>query len=398
MTKTKSRHLLDMLAEVPDSRKARGKRYSLPAILGLAVVAMLCGYRSYSAIAEWGRTYHPDLAKALGFTDTKTPCASTLHYCFKDLDIDALEETLSEWASGVLEALPDEIDKEAVAMDGKALCGSAKQGADTTHLLSVVSHQLGITLTQRPVSEKTNEIPVATQILQAFDVAGKVVTTDALLTQRSICQDLCDADADYVMPVKENQETLLEDIRKVFEPVPSVHTAAEHTKTLKKTHEALGLHLDTYEIVEKGHGWLQTRTMTTSTALTDTDYVKWPGLAQVYQYRTERINTKTGKKTYMTQYGITSLISKYASAERILELRRGHWAIENLSHRTRDMFFSEDASQVRCGNIPQVMAALRNAVISLLRTSGYTEIAYGLRYFAANPKQAIELIGINIDN
>lgn len=306
MTKTKSRHLLDMLAEVPDSRKARGKRYPLPAILGLAVVAMLCGYRSYSAVAEWGRTYHPDLAKALGFTDTKTPCASTLHYCFKDLDIDALEETLSEWASGVLEALPDEIDKEAVAMDGKALCGSAKQGADTTHLLSVVSHQLGITLTQRPVSEKTNEIPVATQGLQAFDVAGKVVTTDALLTQRSICQDLCDADADYVMPVKENQETLLEDIRKVFEPVSSDHTAAEHTKTLKKTHEALGSHLDTYEIVEKGHGWIQTRTMTTSTALTDTGYVKWPGLAQVYQYQTERINTKTGKKTYMTQYGITS--------------------------------------------------------------------------------------------
>ena len=100
----------------------------------------------------------------------------------------------------------------------------------------------------------------------------------------------------------------------------------------------------------------------------------------------------------MTQYGITCLTSKYASAERILELRRGHWAIENLSHRTRDMLFGEDASQVRCGNIPQVMAALRNAVISSLRTSGWTEIAYALRYFAANPKQAIELIGINIDN
>ncbi len=95
----------------------------------------------------------------------------------------------------MLEALPDEIDKEAVAMAGKTLCGSAKQGAHITHLLSVVSHQLGITLAQRPVSEKTNEIPVATQILQTFDVAGKVVTTDALLTQRSVCQDLCGATA-----------------------------------------------------------------------------------------------------------------------------------------------------------------------------------------------------------
>ena len=79
-------------------------------------------------------------------------------------------------------------------------------------------------------------------------------------------------------------------------------------------------------------------------------------------------------------------------------LRRGHWAIENLSHRTRDMLFDEDASQVRCGNIPQVMCALRNVTISLLRTSGNTEIAYAFRYFAAKPKEALTLLGANIDN
>ena len=146
MTKTKSRHGLDMLAEVPDLRKPRGKRHPLSAILGLAVVAMLCGYRSYSAIAQWGRTYPPQLAVALGFTHPKTPCASTFHYCFKTIDTVALEKTLSEWAAGVLEDLPDEVDKAAVAMDGKTLCGSANQGAHTTHLLSVVSHQLGIPL------------------------------------------------------------------------------------------------------------------------------------------------------------------------------------------------------------------------------------------------------------
>ena len=89
----KSRHGLDMLAEVPDLRNPRGKRHPLSAILGLAVVAMLCGYRSYSAIAEWGRAYPPELAVALGFTRTKTPCASTLHYCFKDLNVNALENS-----------------------------------------------------------------------------------------------------------------------------------------------------------------------------------------------------------------------------------------------------------------------------------------------------------------
>ena len=100
-----------------------------------------------------------------------------------------------------------------------------------SHLLSVVTHQLGITFTQRPVSDKTNEIPVASCILDAFDVAGKVVTTDALLTQRSFCQDLCNADADYVQPIKENQSDLLEDIRSVFETKQSDtlhHTPQKH--------------------------------------------------------------------------------------------------------------------------------------------------------------------------
>ena len=105
MTKTTSRHLLDILAEVPDSRNNRGKRHPLSAILGLAVIAMMCGCRSYAAIAEWGRTYHMDIPKALGFKRIKTPCASTLHYVFKDLDVNALENRLTHWAIAILRRL-----------------------------------------------------------------------------------------------------------------------------------------------------------------------------------------------------------------------------------------------------------------------------------------------------
>ncbi len=130
----------------------------------------------------------------------------------------------------------------------------------------------------------------------------------------------------------------------------------------------------------------------------DSGYEEWPGLAQVYQYKTEREHTRSGKKTSMTQYGITSLTPECGSAERILMIRRGHWAIENLSHRTRDVLFDEDASQVRDGNIPQVMCALRNATLTLLRTSQNTKIAYAFRYFAARPKEALALLGANIDN
>ena len=394
MTKTTSRHLLDILAEVPDSRNNQGKRHPLSAILGLAVIAMMCGSRSYAAIAEWGRTYHADLPKALGFKRTKTPCASTFHYVFKDLETTALENKLTQWAIAVFEDLPPETDTHALAIDGKTLCGSDKQGATITHLLSVVSHQLGITLTQQPVDAKTNEIPIATQILQAFDVSGKIITTDALLTQKAFCQTLCDKKADYVLPVKANQKQTYEDIRRLFAPeIPPKTDIDPHvyqTRTFETLHQETQAHTDTFSCVEKAHGYITTRTLTTSTLLNE--HLTWPGLAQVYEYQSQRKHRRTGKVTHHTQYGITSLSPQRATAERLLELRRRHWAIENLSHRTRDLLMGEDASQVRCGNIPQVMAALRNTVLTLLRSSGYTHIAQAFRFFAAHPTEALKIM------
>ena len=394
MTKTTSRHLLDILAEVPDSRNNRGKRHPLSAILGLAVIAMMCGYRSYAAIAEWGRTYHTDLAKALGFTHTKTPCASTLHYVFKDLDATALENRLTRWATVILEDLTPQTDTQTLAIDGKTLCGSRKQDATITHLLSMVSHQLGITLTQQPVDAKTNEIPIAIEILQALDVSGKIITTDALLTQKDFCQTLREKKADYVLPVKANQKLTYQDIQCLFEPESppknDVDPQAYQARIFETLHHEAKAHTDTASTVEKAHGYITTRTLTTSTLLNE--HLTWPGLAQVYEYRSERKHIRTQKITHHVQYGITSLSPHQATAKRLLQLRRGHWAIENLSHRTRDVLLGEDASQVRCANIPQVMAALRNTVLTLLRICGYTHIAKAFRFFAARPTEALKII------
>ncbi len=394
MTKTTSRHLLDILAEVPDSRNNRGKRHPLSAILGLAVIAMMCGYRSYAAIAEWGRTYHTDLAKALGFTHTKTPCASTLHYVFKDLDATALENTLTRWATVILEDLTPQTDTQTLAIDGKTLCGSRKHDATITHLLSVASHQLGITLTQQPVDAKTNEIPIAIEILQALDVAGKIITTDALLTQKDFLPNTAGKKADYVLPVKANQKLTYQDIQCLFEPESppknDVDPQAYQARIFETLHHEAKAHTDTASTVEKAHGYITTRTLTTSTLLNE--HLTWPGLAQVYEYRSERKHIRTQKITHQVQYGITSLSPHQATAKRLLQIRRGHWAIENLSHRTRDVLLGEDASQVRCGNIPQVMAALRNTVLTLLRICGYTHIAKAFRFFAARPTEALKII------
>ena len=384
-------HLLDMLAEVPDPRKEKGLRHPLKAMLGLTVIGLMSGQNSYTAIATWGRT-QPQLAKALEFRHPKTPCAATFHNLYKKLDVVRLEQTLTKWVQAKFESIPGLSTSRltAVAMDGKSLRGSSAEETHRTHLLAVVSHELGIPLAQCAVSEKTTEVPISRQLLKAFDVGEKVVTTDALLTQRRFCQDVLAADADYALPVKANHKQMYQDIKDLFEPLSMTDTPEVETRRFECLHTEGGAYLQTHTDVEDARGVLTTRTLTASTLLTD--YINWPGLAQVYQYRVEQKQTRTGKITQQTQYGITSLSPEVASAKDLLTLRRGHSTIENKVHWIRDVIFGEDASQVRTAGIPHVMAALRNTALSVLRFAGYTKIAETLRLFATRPKLAVKLI------
>lgn len=183
--------LMAVLAQMEDPRMARGKRHPLAAILALAVAATLCGAEGYGAIAEWGKNHGAPVARALGFTRQKTPCAGTFHYLFRRLDRQTLERALSTWAQAVLSTWPPPKGTlEALAIDGKTLRGSKKQGALNVHLLSVLSHRLGITLYQQAVPEKTNEIGALPELLAALLLEGRVVTVDALLCQRQIAQTI----------------------------------------------------------------------------------------------------------------------------------------------------------------------------------------------------------------
>ncbi len=249
MTRRESCHLLDMLAKLRDPRKHKGKRHPLKSILALLVIGLMCGHKGYTSIATWARS-QPALAKALGFTKKKTPSASTIHNLLKKLDVVALEETLTHWVKTVIKSRPDLTRcLDAIAIDGTTMRASQRSGAITSHLLSVVSHELGVTLTQRSVSDKTNEIPISTEILKAFDVSGKVITTDALLTQRTFCHAIIAGDGDYLLPVKDNQPDLLGAIEKLFQDIPDT--------LCDTTHPILGDPIHIHETVEKSHGRLQ---------------------------------------------------------------------------------------------------------------------------------------------
>jgi hypothetical protein len=181
--------LIAALATVEDPRKPRGKRESLSAILALAVAATLCGAEGYQAIADWGRNHGSQMARALGFTRDKTPCAATFCNIFRRLNRAGFEQALARWVEAVLQACPPPKGAlEAIAIDGKTLRGSHRQGAIDVHLLSALSHRLGLTLYQKAVPEKTNEIGALPELLSGLLLEGRVVTVDALLCQREIAQ------------------------------------------------------------------------------------------------------------------------------------------------------------------------------------------------------------------
>jgi predicted transposase YbfD/YdcC len=316
----------------------------------------------------------------LGFTHKKTPSASTLHTLFKGISVEVFEAKLGAWAQGVTSELPasPEAPLAATAIDGKTLRGSKKQGAPGVHLLSALSHHVSMSLAQVAVDDKSNEITAVETLLRELMLEGRVVTMDAWLTQRPIAQRMIDAGGDYVMIAKGNQPTLNADIETVFALPPSGDCQAY------------------VRMVDIGHGRIESRNLTTSEALVG--YSDWPGLAQVFEVGRHVMEKKTGKERVEVVYGVTSLRPEQASPGRLLELVRGHWAIENKSHWVRDVTYDEDRSQVRKGHIAQVMAALRNTGIGLLRVAGYDNIAQACRQMAAQPHRALALIGVDMEN
>lgn len=371
------RPLIDVLAEISDPRAARGKRHGLSALLGLVCVATLCGYQTYSAMAEWGRYYGAGFLQALGFTHPTPPCAATLYRVLRALDPRAVEAALNGGAAEMLDTLPppSPAEAEGVALDGKTLRGSRRQGAPGTHLLSALSHRLGLTLAQVAVDDKTNEITAVQEVLTRLVVQGRVFTMDALLTQRAVAQTIVEQEGDYIMVVKDNQKRLRQDLAGLLtlpDPPQTPPRVAQTTDTGQGRHE---------------HRHLRVRTL-------HPDDSTWPGAQQVFRLERARIFRRTGEVERDLIYGITSLSAEEASPARLLRLVRAHWHNENKSHYGRDVTFDEDRSQVRTGSIPQLMATFREGAIGLLRCAGATNIAKATRQCSACPWDTLALIGL----
>ena len=206
--------LREALDGVPDHRRSQGRRHSLGAILSLAVCAMLCGAHSLYAIAQWGRDHGVTTGQLLGFQPEKTPCVATLHRVFKDLDAAAFEAVLREWltSSGVDPG-------EVLSLDGKTLRGIHGEEIPGVHLVSAYATGSGAVLAQVAAPGKGQELAAAKTVLSQLSLEDRVVVADALLTQREVCQQIVAGGGDYLLPVKENQPALRQDLVEAFSPV-----------------------------------------------------------------------------------------------------------------------------------------------------------------------------------
>jgi predicted transposase YbfD/YdcC len=375
---TKVPSLAQALSLIPDFRQAQGRRYDLLPVLLLACVAVLCGCRSESAIADWGHNYGAAWLQRLGFKHSRGPSQSTLHRIFRGINQKLLEQALSHWAQAVISRLsgPRRAPLQGLSVDGKTLCGSTKQGARDARLLSCISQSLGIVLAQVAVSDKTNEISQVEELLTGLVLTDRVITGDALLTQRHICRGIGKRGGHYLLAVKENQPQLLDDIRMSFVDYGWLRDTVREGKL-------------TDQHGDRTHEWrLQASTLLEG-------YTSWPGLRQVLKLERTVSHKRTGQVRRETAYAITSLGPEQASPRELIRLWRGHWEIENRLHWVRDVTFDEDRSQVRAGHIAQVMAAFRNAAISLMRSLGITNIAAACRRYAAQPALALAAVGLN---
>ncbi len=375
-----------MLAAVPDPRARRGVGHRLVSVLVMSVCAVLGGMRSFVAIAQWARDSAescPQLRDLLGGI-TRVPAESTIRRTLQRLDAAELDQLLGTWAQARTTAASSAEQRaglRAVAADGKTLCGSGHPtpgiGAPAQrHLLAAFDHAHGVVLGQVDVDAKTNEVPMLPTLLDGLDLDGVVVTADALHAVRSHAEYLHARRAHYVFTVKPNQPALHAQLTGL--PWAQIPVA--------------------YRSRDIGHGRRETRTVKTTAVAAAAgpggQGLLFPHAAQairITRTRTGRASGKT-KRSTETAYAITSLTAMDATGEQMARTVRGHWGVENRLHYVRDVTWDEDRSQIRTSNGPRVMASLRNLAITILRLTGHTNIAAGLRHHAHHPTRPLNAL------
>lgn len=371
--------LLSSLQSLTDTRAARGLRYRLEIVVGLFILAKLCGQNKPYGIADWVQQRQAALVDLLGLSRKNLPHHSTYRRILTEVvDGEEMERLVADY----LAHAPAEGQEVVIAFDGKTLRGTITL-ADPfgLHLLAAYLPGEGVVLFQMAVEKaKENEIVVAPKLLKRLDLRDKVVVGDALHTQRTLSVDIVEAGGHFVWIVKDNQPNTRQAIEQLFAPPPPPLPGQGQP----------ALDFQTAKTVDKQAGRLEERLLTASGLLND--YLAWPHLGQVFKVERRVTQLATGKVTCEVQYGLTDLTPAQASPTRLLALVRSEWGIENGLHYRRDVTYEEDGTRMTQKRMGRAMAIINNLVISLLNRQGVKNHAQARRMFDAAPNKAWTLI------
>jgi predicted transposase YbfD/YdcC len=340
--------ILSHFSSIEDPRVNRQKLHKLEDIFFITICAVICGADNWVAIEEFGKAKEFWFTEILGLTHG-IPSHDTFGKVFSALDSAAFSESFSRWVSDLAKLSEGEI----VAIDGKRVRRSMDTASNKAaiHMVSAWAHQNRLVLGQEKVKDKSNEITAIPKLLERLDIAGSIVTIDAMGCQREIAKKIVEKHADYVFSLKGNQGELYDDVKCWFENNTSLETS----------------HTD----IDAGHGRIETRYVRASM---DIEWLKqrhhWPHIESIIAVTATR-NIKE-KEAIETRYFISSL--KTNDAKRLGLAIRAHWAIENELHWTLDVAFDEDQSRARLGNSAANMATLRHIALNLAKSEKTTKV------------------------
>jgi predicted transposase YbfD/YdcC len=342
--------LIERFRDLPDPRVEGRTDHDLLDILVLALCAVMSGAEGWDDIEDWGQAREDWLRRYLKLRNG-IPGHDTIRRVFEALSPRELEQRFEQWMNAVCPAVAGRV----IAIDGKALRGSARSGCGlrALHQVSAYAADYGLTLGQRACEEKSNEITAIAELLPVLALEGAVVTIDAMGCQTAIAEQIVAGGGDYVLAVKDNQEQLAQALRDFF----AILNTSGYPKREISVHETL----------DKGHGRLETRRCI---AVDNLDWLKLLGLKARWTKLTsvaciESTREIGGKITTERRYLISSLP---ADSRRILHAVRTHWGIENGLHWCLDVTFGEDASPIRLRNAALNFSFLRRVSLNLFRS------------------------------
>ena len=321
-------------------------RHQLSDLLVIAICAVICGAEGWEDIEEYGKA-QAEWFEAVLDLPHGIPCDDTFRRVLSRLDPDELTQCFIAWS----EALSDLSNGDMVSIDGKTLRHSFDHAASKAaiHMVSAWAHANRLVLGQLTVEAKSNEITAIPKLLQLLDLQGATVTIDAMGCQKEIAQAITDQGADYVLALKENHQTLYDDVKLFLDD-------AKATDFGESAHACVAT-------VDGDHGRIETRTYWVTSAIEWLGAkASWAKLQSIGMVESRR--EIAGTTSTETRFFLTSLPG---DAERFAQAVRQHWGIENSLPWVLDVSFDEEAGRMRKDKGAQTCAVLRHIALNLLR-------------------------------